>query len=98
MTALATPALADQPVTINCAAEMAGTPFTCAQAYDGIGVTASTVEVAGFRVFVTNARLIGTDGTEAPSRWIRTGFGRSPMWRSWISRMQLAPASTARPT
>lgn len=66
VTALATPALADQPVTINFAAEMAGTPFTCAQAYDGIGVTNSTVEVADFRVVVTNARLIGADGAETP--------------------------------
>ncbi|MCC5993711.1 MAG: metallo-mystery pair system four-Cys motif protein, partial [Rhodobacteraceae bacterium] len=66
VTALATPALADQPVTINFAAEMAGTPFSCAQAYDGIGVTDSTVEVADFRVFVTNARLIGADGAETP--------------------------------
>ena len=66
VTALAAPALADQPVTINFAAEMAGTPFTCAQAYEGIGVTESTVEVADFRVFVTNARLIGADGAETP--------------------------------
>ncbi|WP_235442167.1 MbnP family copper-binding protein [Rhabdonatronobacter sediminivivens] len=65
-TALATPALADQPVTINFAAEMAGTLFTCAQAYEGIGVTDSTVEVADFRVFVTNARLIGADRAETP--------------------------------
>ena len=63
---VAAPALADQPVTITFAAEMAGTPFTCAQAYDGIGVTGSTVEVADFRVFVTNARLIGADGAETP--------------------------------
>ncbi|MGY6536544.1 MAG: MbnP family copper-binding protein [Pararhodobacter sp.] len=63
---VAAPALADQPVTISFAAEMAGTTFTCAQAYDGIGVTNSTVEVADFRVFVTNARLIGADGTETP--------------------------------
>lgn len=63
---LAAPALADQPVTIDFAAEMAGTPFTCAQPYEGIGTTASTVEVADFRVFVTNARLIGADGTETP--------------------------------
>ncbi len=63
---VAAPALADQPITINFAAEMAGPPFTCAQAYDGIGVTDSTVEVADFRVFVTNARLIGADGAETP--------------------------------
>lgn len=63
---LAAPVLADQPVTITFAAEMAGTPFTCAQAYEGIGATGSTVEVADFRVFVTNARLIGADGAKTP--------------------------------
>ena len=63
---VAAPALADHPVTINFVAEVAGTPFTCAQAYDGIGVTGSTVEVADSRVFVTNARLIGADGAETP--------------------------------
>ncbi len=63
---VAAPALADQPVTISFAAEMAGTPFTCEQAYEGIGVTGSMVEVADFRVFVTNARLIGADGAETP--------------------------------
>jgi uncharacterized repeat protein (TIGR04052 family) len=63
---LAAPALADQPITIPFTAEMAGIPFTCAQAYDGIGSSASTVAVADFRVFVTNTRMIGADGTETP--------------------------------
>lgn len=60
-TALAAPALADQPITINFAAEVEGTPFTCAQAYEGFGATRSTVEVADFRLFVTNPRLIDTN-------------------------------------
>ena len=63
---VAAPALADQTVTIPFAAQMAGAPFTCARTYDGIGATASTVAVADFRVFVTNARLIAADGTEVP--------------------------------
>lgn len=61
---VAAPALADQPVAISFAAEMAGQPFTCAQPYSGIGSTASTVEVADYRLFVTNARLIAADGGE----------------------------------
>lgn len=63
---IAAPALASQPVALTFAAEMAGTPFTCAESYAGIGTTASTVEVADFRLFVTNARLLGADGTETP--------------------------------
>ena len=63
---LAAPALADQPVTLTFAAEVAATPFTCARSYEGIGATASTVEVADFRVYVSNVRLIGADGSETP--------------------------------
>lgn len=60
------PAAADQPVTVRFAAEMAGNAFTCAQAYEGIGSTGSTVEVADYRLFVTNARLLAAGGEEVP--------------------------------
>lgn len=55
-----------KPVEIRFAAEIDGSPFSCAQAYEGIGVTQSTVEIADFRVFVTNLRLLAADGTETP--------------------------------
>ncbi|MFN6980226.1 MAG: MbnP family copper-binding protein, partial [Gemmobacter sp.] len=63
---LAAPVLADQPVTITFAAEIAGTPFTCGTPYAGIGTTGSTVEVADFRLFVSNARMVAADGSETP--------------------------------
>jgi len=65
----AAPALAHDhthPVEIRFAAEMDGNPFSCAQAYEGIGATGSTVEVADYRLFVTNVRMIGADGSETP--------------------------------
>ncbi|MEO1092629.1 MAG: MbnP family copper-binding protein [Pseudomonadota bacterium] len=63
---LAAPALADEPVEIRFAGEFAGNPFSCAQAYDGIGRTASTVEVADYRLYVSNLRLLTADGGEVP--------------------------------
>ena len=60
------PALADQPVTIAFAGEFAGQLFSCAQAYDGIGRTGSTVEVADYRLYVSDLRLLTADGREVP--------------------------------
>lgn len=76
MTALAAPALADQPVTINFAAEMAGTPFTCAQAYHGNGVTESTVELSATGLPVTDeanrgwALHLGSTGCASEARTV----------------------------
>ena len=66
LAAVAAPALADQPVEIRFAGDFAGAPFSCANAHEGIGATRSTVEVADYRLFVSNLRLIGADGTETP--------------------------------
>lgn len=62
----AAPALADRPVEIRFAAEIGGVPFTCAQAFEGLGATATRAEVADFRLFVSNVRLIAADGREVP--------------------------------
>jgi len=61
---MALPAWADQPVTLRFSAEVDRSPFTCGKSYKGIGTTASTVEVADFRLYVTNMRLIAADGSE----------------------------------
>lgn len=66
LAAVAVPALADQPVEIRFAGDFAGAPFSCAIAHEGIGATRSTVEVADYRLFVSNLRLIGADGRETP--------------------------------
>jgi uncharacterized repeat protein (TIGR04052 family) len=66
LAAVAAPAFADQPVEIRFAGEFAGAPFSCANAHEGIGATGSTVEVADYRLYVSNVRLIGADGAETP--------------------------------
>ena len=62
----ALPALADQAVTIPFRAEIGGTPFSCMESYSGIGSTGSTVQVADFRLYVSNVRMIDTSGKEVP--------------------------------
>lgn len=57
-------ALADKPVEIRFAGEFAGKPFACATAYEGVGVTKSTVNVADFRVYVSGLALTKADGSE----------------------------------
>ncbi len=66
LAAAAAPAFAEQPVEIRFAGTFAGAPFSCATAYEGVGIGGSTVEVADFRLFVSNLRLIAADGIEAP--------------------------------
>lgn len=62
----ASPAFADQPVTINFAAEVAGTPFACGTTYSGVGSTDAQMQINDFRMFVHDAALIGADGTRTP--------------------------------
>ncbi|PUB14884.1 MbnP family copper-binding protein [Yoonia sediminilitoris] len=62
----ASPALADQPVTINFAAEIGGAPFDCAQTYSGIGATGADIKGTDFRTYVSDLALVATDGTRVP--------------------------------
>lgn len=62
----ATPALADQSVTINFAGEIAGKTFSCAETFDGIGAKATTVKGIDYRLFVSNPALLRADGTAQP--------------------------------
>jgi uncharacterized repeat protein (TIGR04052 family) len=55
---------ADVPVTIRFAAAVGDQPFSCAAKFDGIGTTASTIQVTDFRFFVSNLRLVRADGVE----------------------------------
>lgn len=64
--ALASPAHADQPVTINFAAEIGGQPFACGTSYAGLGATDAAVEVTDYRMFVSAPALLRTDGSLQP--------------------------------
>ncbi len=63
---LATPALADMPVSIPFAAEIGGKAFSCAETYAGLGATGAEAKVTDFRLFVSEAALIRADGGLQP--------------------------------
>lgn len=64
--ALSAPAFAEQPVTINFAAEIGGQPFSCADTYDGLGATGASVTGADYRMFVSAPALVRADGSLQP--------------------------------
>lgn len=62
----ATPALADQAVSINFAGEIAGKAFSCTETFGGIGSKATVVKGIDYRLFVSGAAFIRADGTPQP--------------------------------
>jgi hypothetical protein len=62
----ATPAFADQPVTINFAAEIGGQPFACDATYPGLGSTGTEVKGTDFRLYVSDVAMVAADGSRAP--------------------------------
>jgi len=62
----ASPAVADQQVTLNFAAEVGGVPFACDQTYSGLGATDADVQVRDFRTYLTDIALIAADGSRVP--------------------------------
>jgi uncharacterized repeat protein (TIGR04052 family) len=64
--ALSAPAFADQPVTINFAAEIGGAAFSCTDTYDDIGATKASVAGSDYRMFVSAPALVRADGTLQP--------------------------------
>lgn len=64
--ALATPAIAEQSVTIDFAAEIGGKAFSCADTYDGIGASKASITASDFRMFVSAPALVRADGVMVP--------------------------------
>lgn len=62
----ATPAMADQAVSITFAAQIAGKPFSCTETYMGLGAKGTAVKGIDYRLFVSGAALIRADGTAQP--------------------------------
>lgn len=62
----ASPAFADQPVTLNFAAEIGGKAFSCDQTYSGLGTSDVSVRAADFRAYLTDVALLKADGTAVP--------------------------------
>lgn len=63
---LATAAHADQPVTVNFAAEIGSKPFSCAESYEGLGAANTTMTGTDYRLFIHDAALVRADGGVEP--------------------------------
>ena len=62
------------PVAIRFAAAVGDKAFSCAEKYEGIGTTASAVQVTDFRFFASNVRLVRADGAEVPVALTQDGL------------------------
>ncbi len=65
---------ASMPVAIRFAATVGDKTFSCGDKYEGIGTTASTVQVTDFRFFASNVRLVRADGGEVPVKLTEDGL------------------------
>ena len=62
----ATPALAQQEVSIRFAAQVNGAGFACGQSFTGIGSTQATATPTDFRFYVHDVQLLRADGSAVP--------------------------------
>src|SRR5690606_12699549 len=53
-------------IALTFLAEIKGEPFACGRTFDGVGTSGSTIEPADLRFYVSEVRLVGEDGAEAP--------------------------------
>ncbi len=76
--ATARPAETDQgdaiPVSIRFAGTVGEQPLSCAQKYDGIGTTGSTIQIADLRFYISSVRLVRADGSEVPVQLTQDGL------------------------
>lgn len=61
-TATANAQSASRAVTVRFAGVVGDRPFSCGTSYDGIGTTASTIQAADFRFYVSHVRLLRAGG------------------------------------
>ncbi len=57
---------ADRDIEINFAAAVGAESFTCGGVYEGVGASDSRLRVTDFRFYVSNVRLLSSNGDETP--------------------------------
>lgn len=72
----ATPALAQQEVSIRFAAQVNGAAFACGQSYSGLGSTNATATPTDYRFYVHDVHLLRADGTAVPVTLAETPWQR----------------------
>ncbi|MEM7710340.1 MAG: copper chaperone PCu(A)C [Pseudomonadota bacterium] len=55
-----------RPIEVAFAAEVAGAPFACGTAFDGLGTAETEVTFTDFRLYVTEPMVVRADGTAVP--------------------------------
>jgi uncharacterized repeat protein (TIGR04052 family) len=60
-------------VTIRFSASVGSVPAACGMIYDGVGTADSTLSLNDFRFYVSNVRLINSDGEEVPVELTQDG-------------------------
>lgn len=68
------PTVQTQVVNVHFAAEINGEPFACGQRYTGVGTTQSTITPSDFRMFVSDMKLLRTDGSSVPVQLLQDGM------------------------
>ncbi|WP_235962435.1 MbnP family copper-binding protein [Jannaschia marina] len=56
--------MAMRPIEVAFAAEVDGAPFACGETYTGLGSKGTAVRFSDYRVFVSDPKVIRSDGTE----------------------------------
>lgn len=72
----ATPALAQQEVSIRFAAQVNGSAFACGQSFAGLGSTAATATPTDFRFYLHDVQLLRADGSAVPVTLAETPWQR----------------------
>jgi uncharacterized repeat protein (TIGR04052 family) len=61
-------------ITIHFAAEVNGKPATCGLTYAGVGTGGTDISLNDFRFYVSNVRLVNTEGEEVPVELTQDGL------------------------
>ncbi len=56
----------DKPITINFDARVGDKPARCGETYADVGTSKASIFLQDFRIYVSNVRLIATNGQEVP--------------------------------
>jgi len=56
----------DKPITISFDARVGDKPARCGETYSGVGTSKASIFLQDFRIYISNVRLIATNGQEVP--------------------------------
>lgn len=60
--------------TLSFEARAGTRPIACGASYPGMGTSTTSIQIRDFRLYISNIRLVGADGTEAPLTLAQDGL------------------------